>query len=238
MKNKKNIQCGLIIFVVLAISSFPIFADSYHYNFPNDSYGATTLPAIVEPGYTRPVVTIPNDTPSQNGGYTQNVINTQLPPSATPSQTQGQISSQEWSIVKSFVALIITAEDAMERDRDSIFVLQNGRIRERDFRGVDTYTITNAELVPYRNKRVVFASRVNGTFSYEDDEGIFSADLSAVFPNIGNNIHTFKLICNDPRRPDMGAVIELDGKSYALTPQGVYNLMFSGYEVAREYMWL
>lgn len=222
----------------MLVVSFPIFADNYHFNFPDDSYGATTLPAIEEPGYTRPVVTSPSDTPAQNGAYTQNVVNTQLPPSATSSQTQRQISSHEWSIVKSFVALIITAEDAMERERDSVFVLQNGRIRERDFRGVDTYTITNAEFVPYRNRRVVFASRVNGMFSYEDDEGIFSADLSAIFPNIGNNIHTFKLISNDPLRPDMGAVIELDGKSYALTPQGVYNLMFSGYEVVREYMWL
>lgn len=237
MKNKRIIQCGLVILLMLVVS-LPIFADNYHFNFPDESYGATTLPAIVDPGYTRPVVTTPNDAYAPNGVNAPNNVNTQLPPSATPSQTQRQISSQEWNIVKSFVALIITAEDAMERDRDSIFVLQNGRIRERDFRGVDTYTITNAEFVPYRNRRVTFAARVNGMFSYEDDEGIFNADLSAVFPNIGNNVHTFKLISNDPRRPDMGAVIELDGKSYALTPQGVYNLMFSGYEVAREYMWL
>lgn len=158
-------------------------------------------------------------------------------PASRDNNLSSVMSGYEWNLLKSFAALIITSDDAMDYDRDSVFVLQNGRIREKEYRGIDTYTVTNAVFVPYRNQRLIFADKVNGMFSYEDDEGIFEADLSAVFPNIDNTVHTFKLKANNTRRPGMGAVIELDGKRYSMSADSLYSMMFSGYEVVREYMW-
>ena len=84
---------------------------------------------------------------------------------------------------------------------------------------------------------MTFANNVNGTFLYEEDEGLFEADLSAVFPNIDNKNHRFKLKLNNSLRPDMGSVIELDGKKISLSAAGLDSIMFSGgYEVVREYM--
>lgn len=162
---------------------------------------------------------------------------TSASPTTGGNNTLSNISAQEWNILKSFAAIIITSDDAMDRDDDSVFFLKSGRIREKDYRGIDTYTVTNAVFVPYNNRRMTFANKVNGTFSYEEDEGLFEADLSAVFPNIDNKQHRFKLKLNNPLRPDMGSVIELDGKKISLSAAGLDSIMFSGgYEVVREYM--
>ena len=242
MKSKRIIQrTTIVVGMMILSSSLSVFAyqakDRSSYK---DNYGIISS------------ATVANNSPQQaNSSLAQNnnlpmLIDdmgsalsgaTSTSPTTGGNNTLSDISAQEWNILKSFAAIIITADDARDRGRDSVFFLKSVRIRERDYRGIDLYTVTNAVFVPYNNPRMTFANNVNGTFLYEEDEGLFEADLSAVFPNIDNKNHRFKLKLNNSLRPDMGSVIELDGKQISLSAAGLDSIMFSGgYEVVREYM--
>lgn len=146
------------------------------------------------------------------------------------------LSEKEQNILKSFVALVITTDDAEDFDDDGVFVLQRGVIRKRKLRGVDTFSISNATYVPYSDRRTIFADKINGTVAYEDDEGIYTAELSAVFPKIDNAVHTLEFNVMDRYAPYYGANAKLDGKSIVLNSDTIHTLMLGGYEIAMEYL--
>ena len=150
--------------------------------------------------------------------------------------TATPLSQEEQELLKSFVALIITTDDAEDFDDDGVFVLRQGAIRRRKVRGVKTYSISGATYVPFSNRRTVFADKINGTVAYEDDEGIYDANISAVFPKIDNKQHTLEFNVIDRYAPYYGANVKLAGKTITLNSETIHNIMLGGYAIAMEYM--
>lgn len=150
--------------------------------------------------------------------------------------TATPLSDSEQTLIKSFVALIISADDAEDFDNDGVFVVNRGGIRKRKMRGIDTYSMNNATFIPYSNRTTTFANNVNGTVAYEDDEGIYSAKLKAVFPKIDNIEHSLEITALDKYAPYNGANVVLDGKNLVLDYETIHDMMLGGYEVALEYL--
>ena len=143
-----------------------------------------------------------------------------------------------------FMTFVMTAEDAEDWDDDGPFVMISGKLKERSMNGIDVFEIQrNATFVCMNDRSEVFAENASGTFTYEDDYGLFSANMTAKFPSLDDKMHNFVWQTNASMQKNKysmplynGAKVVVDGKTYNLDENGVASLYKDAYALVAEYM--
>lgn len=142
-----------------------------------------------------------------------------------------EMSTNDWRILKAFTAIVVSADDIEDRDRDSLFDITGGYIYKKERHDVDFYTAENLSLMKNGRKPYPFAENLNGTFSYDDDAGIIYADMTGSFPHLDGRTHTFKFNVSEDS-PSM-IIVELNNQKYAIKSNN-YRLTLGAYEMIIE----
>lgn len=143
-----------------------------------------------------------------------------------------------------FMTFVMTAEDAEDWDDDGPFAMLSGKLKERSMNGIDVFEIQrNATFVSIVDRSEVFAENATGTFTYEDDYGLFSANMTAKFPSLDDKMHTFTWQTNASMQKNRysmplynGAKVTVDAKTYNLDETGVALLSRDAHNLIGEYM--
>lgn len=154
------------------------------------------------------------------------------------------ISQSDKDAMICFLTFVMTADDAEDWDDDGPFGMMSGRIKDRSMNGIDVYDISrNATFVSISDRSEVFAEDVSGTFTFEDDYGLYAANMSGKFPTLDSKVHSFNWQTNAPMQKNKysmpfssGAKVTVDGKVYNLDEKGVIALYQDVYALIAEYM--
>lgn len=144
-------------------------------------------------------------------------------------------TSDDWSLLKSFLSTMLNAECVVDNTFDKKFKLTEGEISSTK-NGSTTYYYCKNVTLQSAFDSTELVRNLTGNFSFNPSFNTVKAKFVAVFPLLDSSAHTIKIhpvLKND--KLDY-FIVNLDNKTFKVDQSSFYLMMLSGFEFALEYI--